>query len=144
MSLGILKTVSKNAYQMALKKVNASRRVWKRHGKHSKRGSSLDVTKYKDPATNRDRAVVEIYRFQHRKSAKPFVGYLKGGKVTNWGGLRLCTVTKRSSGRSGFPDVTGRRTARVTVTARCIDGHTYVGRGPGDGMYMRMTPKRGR
>jgi hypothetical protein len=90
--------------------------------------------------TNRDRAVIEVYRFQNQKRARPFVGYLKGARITNWTGLRLCDVTKRGGGRSGFPDVTGQRSQRVTFHASCIDGRRYVGTSPGDGMYARLRP----
>ncbi len=57
---------------------------------------------------------------------------------------RLCDVTNRGGGASGFPDVTGRRSHRVTFHAKCIDGHKYVGTSPGDGMYARLRPRRGR
>ena len=131
--LGISLTISKAAYQKALKKVNASKRVWKKHGSHSRSGSSLDTTKYKDPATNRNRAVVEVYRFQNQKRAKPFVGYMKGegvgAKVPNFVGHRVCTVERRV-GKS--------------VTAKCIDGRKYTGRSNVSGMWIKMRPKKGR
>lgn len=132
MAYGILTKIPKSAYDKALKKVQKERKSYR--GKKSK---PLYKQTY---ATNRDRAVVEIYKFQNRTSAKPFTAYLKDRKITNWTGLRMCDVTSRSSARTGgFA-----RGSRVTVTARCIDGHTYVGRGPGDGMYINMKPKRGR
>jgi hypothetical protein len=89
--------------------------------------------------TNRDRAVIEVYRFVNRKKAAPFMAYLKGHKVTNWTGLKLCDVTSRKEGRRGFHSST-----IVTVQAKCIDGRRYVGTGPGDNMYLRLRPKRGR
>lgn len=143
---GLLMKIPKGAYQKAMKKLRASARVWERYNpgrKAAGKGRSLPAGVH-DPATNRDRAVVEAYRFQHRKRATPFMAYLKGQKITNWTGLRLCDITRRSSGRSGFPDVTGRRTARVSFHAKCIDGHSYVGTSPGDGMYARLRPARGR
>lgn len=123
MAYGFVMKIPKSAYQKALAR-GAGRR-----------GSK---------ASNRDRAVVEMYRYQQRKKAGPIFGYLKGHKVTNWTGLKLCTVTRRSSGRTGFPDISGRRPERVHVTARCWDGRMYVGSGPGDGMYVRLRPKRGK
>jgi hypothetical protein len=120
MALGILYKIPKSAYDKAIKKGAGRRRSGKK-------------------VTNRDRSVVEVYRFQNRKSAKPFVAYLKDRKVTNWTGLRLCTVTSRKEGRRGFHGA-----KIVTVQARCIDGRSYVGTGPGDGMYLRLRPKKGR
>lgn len=93
--------------------------------------------------TNRDRAVIEMYRFQHRKASAPIHGYLKGYKVTNWTGLKLCDVTRRKSARQGFPGYFGKRPERVHIQARC-GGRMYVGSGPGDGMYVTLRPKRGR
>lgn len=121
MALGILYKIPKSAYQKA---------IAKGAGRRGKRGAK---------ATNRDRSVVEVYRFQNRKSAKPFIAYLKGYKVTNWTGLRLCTVTSRKEGRRGFHG-----SKIVTVQAKCIDGRKYVGTGPGDEMYLRLRPKKGR
>ena len=140
MSYGFTMKIPKGAYQKALKRVQAADRVFRAH----KGKGGVPAEKLKGKGTNRDRAVVELYKFQNKKAAKPFMAYLKGRKVTNWTGLRMCDVTSRSSGRSGFPDISGRRSERVTITAKCVDGHTYVGRGPGDGMYIRMTPKKGR
>lgn len=138
MALGMLMKIPKSAYEKALKKVQADNRVWKRH-----KGGPLGP-ETKRHATNRDRAVVEVYRFQQRKSAKPFVAYLKGMKVTNWTGLRLCDVVNRRVGRSGFRNVTGRRSERVTFQANCVDGRRYVGTSPGDGMYARLRPMKSR
>ena len=135
-SFGFTMKIPKAAYQKALKKVQQETRSYR--GRRSKSSSA------KRYATNRDRSVVYMYRFQNRKKHGPWSGYLTGYKVTDFTGLRICTVTKRSSGRSGFVDVTGHRSTRVTVIAKCIDGRKYVGRGPGDGMYLRLTPKRGR
>lgn len=147
MAIGILMKIPKSAYQKARKKVAASQKLWRSHNrnpkKRKKRGMSLPAGT-KDAATNRDRAVIEVYEFQNRPAAKPFMGYLKGNKITNFTGLRLCTVTKRTEARSGFVDVTGRRSKRVSVTAACIDGRKYVGTSPGDGMYARMRPKTGK
>lgn len=135
MALGILFTVSKAAYEKALKR----KRAWERHRNKKGVWTGPPVSDSQVKRINRDTSVIEVYRFQHRKAATPFTAYLKGQKVTNWTGLKLCTVTQRSSARSGFG-----RTERVTVHARCIDGHTYVGRGPGDGMYLNLRPKKGR
>lgn len=133
MALGFTMKISKGAYQKALKKVQAANRVFRRHK------GGVPSEKLKGKGTNRDRAVVEFYRFQTRKTAKPFVGYLKGGKVTNFTGLRLCTITSRKEGRRGFG---GSRLA--SVTARCVDGRQYVGTGSGDGMSIQMRPKKGK
>ena len=119
MAFGFTMRISKAAYQKALAK---SRR---------KSGS------------NRDRSVVEFYRFQHRKKHGPWGGYLKGHKITNWTGLRLCDVTMRTTSRQGYRDVSGRRPERVNFWARCVDGRLYVGTSPGDGMYARLRPAKG-
>lgn len=134
MAFGILYKIKKTQYQMALAKVKRSKAFWR-----GRRSISSTESKA-DPATNRDRAVVELYRFQQRKKAKPFVAYLKDRKITIWPGQRICDVTHRSSGRTGFPGYSSKRPERVTVHAKCIDGHSYIGRGPGDGMYIRMKP----
>jgi hypothetical protein len=111
-------------------------------GKISAAAYRLAMSKRKK--TNRDRAVIEFYRFKNRKKATPFIAYKKGAKLTNWTGLRLCTVTSASTARSGWRDVSGRRPERVSVHARCIDGRRYVGSGAGDNMSFRMRPARGR
>lgn len=112
MALGILRKISPTAYKSA---------------------------KSKRKKTNRDRVVVEIYKFQNRKSAKPFTAYLKGRKITNWTGLRMCDVTSRSDYKTSGAV----RGTRASVTAKCIDGRTYHGTGPGDGMYINLRPKKG-
>lgn len=122
---GILFKIPKSAYQKAAKKVAAADRVFKRW--RGKGGVPSELLKGK--GTNRDRAVVEVYRFQNRTKATPFTAYMKGAKITNFTGLRLCTVVHRT-GKKG-------------VTARCIDGRTYVGRSNGDGMWISMRPKAG-
>lgn len=134
-------TIPKKAYQKARRKLARSERYWDKHAEGKKGGPrALDAKKYpNDPATNRDRSVVEVYEFRNRKQAAPFVGYLDGKKITNWTGLRLCTVTSRTEGRRGFYG------SKITsVQARCIDGRRYVGTSPGDGMYARMRPAKGR
>jgi hypothetical protein len=120
MALGFLKWISKTAYQKARVKILSGR------------------------GTNRDRAAVEFYRFQTRKSAKPFIGYLKGMKITNWTGLRMCDIVNKKTHRSGFRNVTGRRSERTTFNAKCIDGRRYTGMSPGEGMYARLRPMKGR
>ncbi len=107
--------------------------------KFSPGGGALDTRKHRDPATNRDRAVVEVYEFKNRKKATPFTAYLKDRKITNWTGVRLCTVTSRKEGRRGFHG-----SKIVSVRAHCIDGRNYVGTSPGDNMYARMRPAKGR
>ena len=127
MAFGFMMKISKAAYQ----KVMAKSRGRGQRSKH---------------LTNRDRAVIEFYRLQQRlkKKAGPIHGYLKGNKVTNWTGLRICTVTSRKSARQGWIGYSSRRPERVHVQATCVDGRKYVGSGPGDGMYVRLRPKKGR
>jgi hypothetical protein len=140
MALGILIKISRAAYHKARKKVAAETwrgRSYNRDPKKRKRGMSYPSEGAL--ATNRDRSVIEVYKFQNRTSAKPFMGYLKGRKITNFTGLRLCTITSRSEGRRGFHG-----TKIVSVQANCIDGRKYVGTSPGDGMYARMRPKKGK
>ena len=136
-SFGIVLNIPKATYQKAKRRVAASSRYWKKHGSHSRGGSSLPADKAaNDPATNRDRAVVEVYELKNRKVARPITGYYKVAKanqppkITNFLGHRICTVQHR--------------TGKTGVTAKCIDGRTYVGRSNGDGMWINLRPKKGR
>jgi hypothetical protein len=84
-------------------------------------------------ATNRDRAVVEVYKFRARKKPAPFVAYVNrdGTKITNFTGLRLCTIQGVARDGKG-------------VHARCIDGRMYHGRSNGTGMWISLRPLKGK
>jgi len=150
--LGITMRIPKGAYVKARKKVAAETwraRSYNRNPKKRKRGMSYPSAGAL--ATNKDRAVIEVYKFQNRTRATPFVGYLKDRKITNWTGLRLCTVTQRTEAHVGFQPQHGAGGGRgypsgkrVFINADCIDGRKYVGTSPGDGMYARMRPKKGK
>lgn len=130
--LGILFTIPAKAYQKAKRRLRASERFWDKHASGRKggwRSLPAEVAK-KDPANNRDRAVVEVYEFKNRKQARPFTGHVKGQKITIFTGTRVCNITQRT-GKKG-------------VTAKCIDGREYVGRSNGEGMWINMRPKKGR
>src|SRR4051812_42678154 len=110
--LGIVFNVPASACAAAQKRVQASARFWDKHASGRKGGArslpSADLAKrgLKDPATNRDRTVVEVCRFKARKTAAPFVGYVKQPKkggltVTTWTGVRLCTVHHKT-GKTGI------------------------------------------
>lgn len=131
---GILFKIPESAYRKARKKVAADQRVWRRYNpdpKKRKRGMSLPAGAPRH-ATNRDRSVIEVFKFQNRKAATPFTAYMdkSGWKVKNWMGIRLCDVVK-IRGAAG-------------ITAKCIDGRTYVGRSNGPGMWIKLRPKSGR
>jgi hypothetical protein len=126
MSFGFTRRIPKAVYAKALAKVRQENRTFKK----SKRGGwSVKSKGSKTYATNRDRAVVEFYRLQNMKVAKPITGYMKGDKITNFTGLRMCSIIRRSG---------------KGITARCVNGHTYVGRSNGEGMWINLRPKRGR
>lgn len=125
MAFGFKMKISKAAYQKALAKVQRENRTFKK----GRGGYRFKSAKAKTYATNRDRAVIEMYRLQSRKKAAPIVGYKNGDKITNWTGLKICTIRQRIGNG---------------ITAECIDGRFYVGRVNGEGMYVRLRPKKSR
>lgn len=125
MAFGFKLRISKAAYQKALAKVRREDRTFKKAKRGGWRTKSAGSKTY---ATNRDRAVVEMYRMQTMKSAKPITGYVKGDKITNFTGLRMCSII--------------RRTGKKGILARCVNGHTYVGRSNGEGMWINLRPTK--
>jgi len=61
--------------------------------------------------------------------------YLSGNRITNWPGRSLLTVQREwETSAGGF--LSGHRITRVYALA--TDGSRWHGRGPGQGMYIRM------
>lgn len=131
--------VSRKAYEKAKARVEASKTYWA-----GRRSLSTEESR-RDPSSNEDRSLVEVYEFEHMDAGKDgYMAYWKDGRViVNWMGAVLAEILHQG-GSYRSPAFGGRGSERVNFRALGIDGHTYSGtyyKSSGD--YVRMKRVKG-
>lgn len=140
---------TKAEYEAASQKLAASERFWKKHARVGRGGGRSLEAKYadKDPASNEDRSLVEVCRFENLDAGKNGYGayWSKDGRtITTWMGEPIATIIWKGS-EYKTPAFGGRGSKRINFRAKGIDGHLYSGTyftSSGDYVQMKRLSKR--